>query len=65
MNGKTNQATDGLYNITKKIVLRYVLHQDVEKYKDMGWKVTGDLSHSHHGQYSVIMQAPDKNRTDT
>jgi hypothetical protein len=36
------------------------LHQDVEKYEDMGWKVTGDLSHSHHGQYSVIMQAPDK-----
>mgnify|MGYP006883158677 FL=1 len=64
MNGKTSQATDDLSNITKKIVLRYVLHQDVDKYKDMGWKVTGDLSHSHHGQYSVIMQAPDKNRTD-
>ncbi len=60
MNGMTSQNTKGQLNITKKIVLRYVLHQDVDKYKDMGWKVTGDLSHSHHGQYSVIMQAPDK-----
>ena len=60
MNGKKTQATNGLSNTTKTKILRYVLHQDVEKYEDMGWRVTGDLSHSHHGQYSVIMQAPDK-----
>lgn len=60
MNGMTSLHTDDQWNTTKTKILRYVLHQDVKKYEDMGWKITGDLSHSHHGQYSVIMQAPDK-----
>lgn len=60
MNGMTSQNTKGQLNTTKTRVLRYVLHKDVKEYESMGWKVTGDLSHSHHGQYSVIMQAPNK-----
>jgi hypothetical protein len=56
----TNQNTEDQSNTTKKFTLRYVLHQDVKKYEEMGWHVAGDLSYSHHGQYSVIMQAPDK-----
>jgi hypothetical protein len=60
MNGMTSQNTKGQLNTTKTRVLRYVLHKDVKKYESMGWTVTGDLSHSHHGKYSVIMQAPNK-----
>lgn len=35
--------------------LRYVSHADIESFKVKGWKVSNDLSGTHHGCYSVIM----------
>jgi hypothetical protein len=58
MNGMTNQVTEGPWNITKTFTLRYVPHDKVESYKLKGWWVVNDLSHCHHGIYSVIMQKP-------
>jgi len=56
----TNQVTKDQWNITKTFVLRYVVHAEVDSYKQKGWKLVSDLSDSHHGRYSVIMQKPDE-----
>lgn len=52
----TNQVTEGQWNITKTSTLRFVVHDQVESYKLKGWRVVNDLSHCHHGIYSVIME---------
>ena len=60
MTGMTNQNINDQWNITKSYTLRYVIHAEVESYKQKGWKVVSDLSHCHHGAYSVIMQKPEE-----
>lgn len=40
-------------------VFQYIPHHEVRAYLDRGWTLTDDMSDSHHGHYSVIMQAPD------
>lgn len=50
--------------------LRFVLHQEIEKYEAMGYRFASYIG-GHHGQYSVIMEKvndysrrlPDRNAT--
>lgn len=60
MNGMTNQFTEDQLNTTKSFTLRYVIHEKVKEYEENGWIVVHDLSHCHHGRYSVIMEKLDK-----
>lgn len=36
--------------------VRYVLHQDVEKYIALGWRATGALRGCHHGERADIVE---------
>lgn len=36
--------------------LQYVRHHDVEAFKAKGWVVSDDLSGTHHGYYSQLME---------
>ena len=36
---------------------RYVPHQEVERYKSVGWEIVDSMSDSHHGRYAVLMRA--------
>jgi len=38
--------------------LRFVLHQEIEKYEAMGYRFASYIG-GHHGQYSVIMEKAD------
>ena len=40
------------------IVLRFVRHEDVERYQQEGWTVTNDLSDCYGGQFAVLMMGP-------
>jgi hypothetical protein len=51
-----HNSTEEQKQNTTSVVVRYVIHSEVEHYKQMGWKLGNDLSHCHHGQYAVIMQ---------
>jgi hypothetical protein len=37
----------------------YVRHKDVPEMLEKGWKVTNNNADCHHGEYSVIMEAPE------
>ena len=37
---------------------QYIRHNRVQEYLDMGWKVASDLAGTHHGHWSVLMEAP-------
>jgi hypothetical protein len=41
-----------------KVTLRYVRHEDVERYLHEGWTITHDLQDCCHGQYAVLMLWP-------
>ncbi len=46
-----------------KRVLRFVLHEEVEKYEAMGYRFASYIG-GHHGQYSVIMEMMDDRGED-
>ena len=55
----TNQNTEGLWNTTendKSGTYRYVAHNEIKIFEDIGWKVVSLMEGSHHAQYSVIMK---------
>lgn len=35
--------------------LRYVSHYDIDQFSALGWRLSDDLTGTHHGKYSVIM----------
>ena len=39
----------------RRLIYRFVLHEEIEKYKAMGWSFASYIQ-GHHGQYSVIME---------
>lgn len=38
--------------------LKYIPHHHVERYEAAGWKRRDNLQACHHGEYSIIMEAP-------
>lgn len=42
----------------RRLIYRFVLHEEIEKYQAMGWRFASYI-HGHHGQYSVIMERVD------
>ena len=38
---------------------RYVVHQEIEHYRSMGWEVVDSMRDSHHGRHAVLMKATD------
>jgi hypothetical protein len=38
-----------------KITLRFVPHQDVDRYLGEGWVITHDLADCYHGEFAVLM----------
>jgi hypothetical protein len=41
-----------------EVVLRFVRHEDIDRFLQAGWTVTHDLQDCHHGAYSVLMVRP-------
>ena len=39
----------------RRLIYRFVLHEEIEKYEAMGWRFASYIR-GHHGQYSVIME---------
>ena len=39
----------------RRLIYRFVLHEEIEKYEAMGWRFASYIQ-GHHGQYSVIME---------
>ncbi|WP_425991331.1 hypothetical protein [Afipia sp. DC4300-2b1] len=37
-------------------VFKYVRHHDVERWAALGWRDTGALRGTHHGEYSQLME---------
>ncbi len=61
----TSLLTEDQLNIIEcgqSVILRYVPHALIEEFEKTGWKVVNDMSNSHHGRYSVIMQKEDLSR---
>jgi hypothetical protein len=38
-----------------EVTLRFVPHQDVDRYLRDGWTVTNDFSDCYHGEFAVLM----------
>ena len=38
------------------MIFRYVLHERINDYLQLGWKLADDLQGTPHGNYSVLMQ---------
>jgi hypothetical protein len=41
-----------------EVTLRFVRHDDVERYLRAGWMITNDLADSCHGEFAVLMLQP-------
>ena len=39
----------------RRLIYRFVLHEEIEKYEAMGYRFASYIG-GHHGQYSVIME---------
>lgn len=42
----------------RRLIYRFVLHEEIEKYEAMGYRFASYIR-GHHGQYSVIMERVD------
>jgi hypothetical protein len=41
-----------------EVTLRFVPHQDVDRYLRDGWMISHDLNDCYHGQFAVLMVRP-------
>lgn len=58
----TNQNTEDQLNTiktSKSGIYRYVPHNEIKIFEDIGWKVVSLMEGSHHAKYSVIMKKQD------
>jgi len=44
---------------SKSGIYRYVPHNEIKIFEDIGWKVVSLMEGSHHAKYSVIMKKQD------